>query len=167
MPTKKALLLTIDRIGYLNPLPEVIAPQYGDIIKADLIFNFITKLTNLDVGIDLLNWTKSEMHNFIVALNQFLLSLKKINNKTYEDLLEKMKKHREFTTIFNFSQDVIKEVKLLPKDTVDFIVRILHETDNPNEYISLLVNTLIKNGLYDKLPNLQISSETPKEVLTD
>lgn len=167
MPTKKALLLTIDRIGYLNPLPEVIAPQHGNIIKGDLIFNFITKLTNLDVGIDLLSWTKSETDNLIIALNQFLLSLKEVDIKVYEDLLEKMKKRGEFTTIFNFSQDVIKEVKLLPKDAVDFIVRILHETDNPNEYISLLFNTLINNGLYDKLPNLQISQEAPKDVLTE
>ena len=159
MPSKKALLLTIDRIGLLNPLPEVIAPQHGDVVKGDLIYDFLTRLTKLDVGLDILSWTESEKDNLIISLNNFLNSLKEADSEIYEKLISKLKRVGEFTQIFTFTGDIIEDIKLTPQDGVDYIVRNLYEIENGSPYVSLLVNSLINSGLLDKLPKLKIERE--------
>lgn len=159
MPSKKALLLTIDRIGLLNPLPEVIAPQHGDVVKGDLIYDFLTRLTKLDVGLDILSWTEREKDNLIIALNNFLNSLKGVDSEIYEKLILKLKRVGEFTQIFTFTDDIIEDIKLTPEDGVDYIVRNLYEIENGSPYVSLLVNNLINSGLIDKLPKLKIERE--------
>ncbi|MBC7195247.1 MAG: MBL fold metallo-hydrolase [Caldisericia bacterium] len=155
MPSKKALLLTIDRIGLLNPLPEVIAPQHGDVIKGDLIYDFLTKLTRLDVGLDLLSWTETEKDKLLDAINHFLNSLKGIDSRIYEELINKLKRVGEFTQIFTFSQDIVEDIKLTPQDGIDYIVRNLFEIKDGSPYVSLLVNSLTNYGLIDKLPKLK------------
>ncbi|MDI6860414.1 MAG: MBL fold metallo-hydrolase [Caldisericia bacterium] len=159
MPSKKALLLTIDRIGLLNPLPEVIAPQHGDVIKGDLIYDFLTKLTNLEVGLDLLSWTQSEKDNLIDTINNFLNSLKEVDSEIYDKLILKLKRVGEFTQVFTFIGDIVEDIKLTPQDAIDYIVRNLHEIENGAPYISLLVNSLTNSGLIDKLPKLKIERE--------
>lgn len=164
MPTKKAMLLTIDRIGFLNPLPEVVAPQHGFVIKGDLISDFLTKLTQLDVGVDLLEFGETKKDEFLNAINSFMNSLKNIDLNVYSYLLNDLKKVGEFTTMFTFSGDIITDYKLLPQDSVDHIINILLKLDNGEEYASLLVNTLINFGLIDKLPKLKLrGSEKPVE----
>lgn len=166
MPSKKALLLTIDRIGLLNPLPEVIAPQHGDVIKGNLIYDFLTRLTKLDVGLDLMSWTQSEKDNLIDAINQFLNSLKNLDKDIYEKLILKLKRVGEFTQIFSYTDDIVEDIKLTPQDSVDYIVRNLYEIENGSPYVSLLVNSLTNHGLIDKLPKFKFERkdiESPLE----
>ncbi|MCX8095266.1 MAG: MBL fold metallo-hydrolase [Caldisericia bacterium] len=166
MPSKKALLLTIDRIGLLNPLPEVIAPQHGDVVKGELIFDFLTRLTKLEVGLDLISWTQSEKDNLIDAINQFLNSLNNIDKDIFEKLLMKLKRVGEFTQVFTFKDKIVEDIKLTPQDSIDYIVRNLYEIENGAPYVSLLVNSLTNHGLIDKLPKLKIETrelESPLE----
>jgi flavorubredoxin len=166
MPSKKALLLTIDRIGLLNPLPEIIAPQHGDIIKGDFVYDFLTKLTKLDVGLDLLSWTETEKDKLLDAINQFLNSLKEIDVNVHEQLLNKLKRVGEFTQIFTFSGDIVEDIKLTPQDGIDYLTRNLYEIQDGASFISLLVNSLTNFGLLDKIPKLKeerIQLELPIE----
>ncbi len=166
MPSKKALLLTIDRIGLLNPLPEVIAPQHGDVIKGNFIYDFLSRLTKLDVGLDLMSWTQSEKDNLIDAINQFLNSLKNLDKDIYEKLILKLKRVGEFTQIFSFKDDIVEDIKLTPQDSVDYIVRNLYEIENGSPSVSLLVNSLTNHGLIDKLPKFKFERkdiESPLE----
>ena len=72
MPTKEALKLAIDRIGRLDPLPELILPQHGDIIKGELIIEFLKRLNDIEVGLDYMNKEEREKELYIRVFNDML-----------------------------------------------------------------------------------------------
>jgi hypothetical protein len=55
MPANQALRATIERIRRLDPFPEVIAPQHGRVIRGPLIQEFMERVENLPVGLDILD----------------------------------------------------------------------------------------------------------------
>ena len=52
MSSKKAMVHALERIKNLNPLPEIIAPRNGKLIKLINLDFFIKKLIDLEVGFD-------------------------------------------------------------------------------------------------------------------
>jgi glyoxylase-like metal-dependent hydrolase (beta-lactamase superfamily II) len=54
MPTRIALARAVEAIRRLSPAPEIIAPQHGRILRGELIDEFLERLANLPVGLDLI-----------------------------------------------------------------------------------------------------------------
>ncbi len=55
MPTQKALQHAIDNIRRLDPPVEIIAPQHGRVIQGEYVQEFMERLYNLPVGLDILS----------------------------------------------------------------------------------------------------------------
>lgn len=54
MPANKALVSAVERIRALEPRPEIIAPQHGRVIQGALVDEFLDRMVQLPVGLDIL-----------------------------------------------------------------------------------------------------------------
>ncbi|MCL2178816.1 MAG: hypothetical protein FWC28_04910 [Proteobacteria bacterium] len=72
MPTRIALARTVEVIRRLNPAPEVIAPQHGRILRGELMEEFLERLANLPVGLDLVEETQETAQEPLAAWNHVL-----------------------------------------------------------------------------------------------
>ncbi|PRQ04045.1 Nitric oxide reductase [Enhygromyxa salina] len=55
MPANQAVRATIERIRALDPFPEIIAPQHGRVIRGPLLQEFMERLEQLPVGLDIID----------------------------------------------------------------------------------------------------------------
>lgn len=70
MPSNKALRSTVAAIRALDPAPELLAPQHGRLIRGRLIAEYLERIENLPVGLDILDEGEDEAS--IVAWNHVL-----------------------------------------------------------------------------------------------
>lgn len=112
MPTKEALRLAVDKIGRLDPLPELILPQHGDIIKGKLITEFLSKLNDLEVGLDYIRTKEREEEFYIRVFNDMLEYAKeKYGERMTIDKLNKISTQMSnFPEIVKIENGVISEV---------------------------------------------------------
>ncbi len=121
MPTKEALKYAIENIKNLNPEPQIIAPQHGGIIKGELLKDFMERLENTEVGLDL--YLRSKMkENYIFALNDLIEEIKPyVEEKSLNKILESFK-DVSFTSIFSFDKDGIKDIKVDGNSAAEFLI---------------------------------------------
>jgi len=128
MPTKEALEGTISRVSMLNPMPEVIAPQHGDVIKGELVVEFLTRLMKLDVGLELLRKEEPQKELTLSALNAFLDYLGQHHPDIQKQTLDGLRNTGSFTTIFVVSQNSIVDLKVSTNEAIrgvwDVIIRV-------------------------------------------
>ncbi|MCA9699850.1 MAG: hypothetical protein KC431_20160 [Myxococcales bacterium] len=55
MPANQALRPVIQQIRALDPFPEIIAPQHGRLLRGPLIHEFLERIENLPVGLDIID----------------------------------------------------------------------------------------------------------------
>ena len=77
MPSIAALKHAVSNIREIDELPKMIAPQHGSIITGDLVNQFLEKLDNLEVGLDLFIKEHTKK-NYIIALNELLSDFSKV-----------------------------------------------------------------------------------------
>ncbi len=121
MPTNVVVRATIDRIGMLDPFPQVIAPQHGDVIKGEYVYDFLTRLMELDVGLDLIEKEKPEKETLIIAVNEFLEKLKSSDPGSYKFVLSRLKEPGKFTTPFYVPADIVVDVKVDVNDALRYL----------------------------------------------
>ena len=169
MPTNSVVRSTIDRIGMLDPFPEVIAPQHGDVIKGDLVYDFLGRLMELDVGLDLMEKEKPEKETLVIAVNEFLDKLKASNAPVYKVILARLKEPGKFTTPFYVPAEVVVDVKVDVNDALRFLWDSIDEKI-PDVSTQRMVKKLLLSTLkqYDiKLPfkvDITLEEETPPEA---
>jgi glyoxylase-like metal-dependent hydrolase (beta-lactamase superfamily II) len=112
MPSSEALRETVQRIGLLNPIPDIIAPQHGDVIQGDLVVEFLTRLMKLEVGFDLIRKEEPEKDMFLSALNGFLDFIATRHSEFHKKLLLELKKTGTFTTVFVVTGNTVVDVKV-------------------------------------------------------
>jgi flavorubredoxin len=114
MPSRDALKLAVSRIRNLDPQPEMIAPQHGSIIQGSLIKDFLDRMYNLDVGLDLLIASEKE-ENYLGAVNEILHELEREDSA---DALAKgiaaLNRDRSFTSIMTFAGTKVTSFKVEP-----------------------------------------------------
>ncbi len=125
MPSTAAVRETIGRIGMLNPLPEIIAPQHGDVVEGDLVMEFLNRMAELPVGIDFLLSIQPEKERILLSLNEFLEELRGSRPQTFNLLLRELKRPDSFTSPFVFAGDTITDLKLSTKGAILFLWRVL------------------------------------------
>ncbi len=158
MPSQAALKLAVSRIRNLDPPPEMIAPQHGSIIKGNLIRDFIDRMYNLEVGLDLLMEREKE-ENYLGAVNEILTQLEK------EDAIDALAKgitalnrDNSFTNILSFDNNRVTGFKVDPPVAVKALLKHLREENS--EEIESLVNLVALNTLIGR--NIPISSILPQ-----
>ncbi len=166
MPTNSVVRATIDRIGMLDPFPEVIAPQHGDVIKGDLVYDFLGRLMELDVGLDLLEKKKPEKETLAIAVNEFLEKLRASHPDIFNIVFEKLKEPGKFTTPFYIPGDTVVDVKVDVEDALRYLWDVLEtRITDPSSRLSaqkMLVTTLKQYNI--KIPfKVEDIVEKPEE----
>ncbi len=150
MPSNKALKDTINRIGLIEPTPEMIAPQHGDIVKSDVMGDFLQRLGNLNVGLDLISKEDPEKELLVSALNKFGDTLKEKYEDIYQILLKSMTKTGNFTTPFIITNGVVVGVNVLARDAIvylwDMMKREIPE-DKLDEIKAIFINILDEHNI--------------------
>ena len=166
MPTNVAIKETIDRITLLSPLPEIIAPQHGDVIKGDLVTEFLSRLYDLEVGIDLIHRKDPAKELAILAINAYLDQIKETYKAFYIKLINSLKKSSNFTSTFIFTEDSITDLKLTTTDALKIIwdkIDLLAQPQNVSELRTYFVSALEQ---YDvSHPFVASSDEEEAEIM--
>lgn len=160
MPSKKALQIAVDKIGLLNKIPEVIAPQHGDVIKGDFVNDFLSRIASLDVGMDAAEWEEEKLETLIVAFNGFLDMIKNLYPDIHESLIASLSKAGEFTPSIRISGDSVVQIKILPNDAIYHFwkeVIKVSDADTLSELRGLFSSSLSNFGI--EIPDF-ISEET-------
>lgn len=125
MPTNPALQNAIDNIRQLDPPVEVIAPQHGRVIRGKYVQEFMDRLYNLPVGLDILadrNATDDELRAWTTVLERVLdIAATAMGRHEVEELLEDDPNLSGHIT-FNEGRPM---VETLGKTSVEQAVRIL------------------------------------------
>lgn len=145
MPSSKAVKETINRITLLDPFPEIIAPQHGDVIKGGLLLDFLSRAYNLEVGVELLAKDTPEKDLTIMAINEFLNKIKEIYASFHDRLVERLRKVEDFTPSFIFKGDEVSDLKLSTNDALKTIwkmIEALSEGEDINELRTYFISSL-------------------------
>ncbi len=152
MPSKEALRLAIDKIGRLTPLPDIILPQHGDIIRKNLIVDFLAKLNDLEVGLDYIKKYESQQQFYLYAFNEILQNLKN-NYSDKEKLMQKLKEINSspfFPELIHFENGVATEFRIQPETAIELLYDKFSEDAQREERESLridIIKTLRKYNL--------------------
>ena len=126
MPTQDAIRLAVENIRKLNPPPRIIAPQHGAIIKSDLIDEFLQKMYNLPVGLDLIGTGEVEKDYYIEAINEILNNLSGKLSKAYvKKVLKQFKSDGSFPNLFDVVNEKIVDIKVSPRESFELLVEAL------------------------------------------
>lgn len=105
MPVQRAVRIAVDNIRKLYPPPKMIAPQHGTIIRENLIDEFLEKLYELPVGLDLSHPSAIDKAMYVEAINDILET---IAQKAGQELVDNVKKQfavdSSFPSLIQFDQ---------------------------------------------------------------
>lgn len=121
MPSTIALREALGRIAMLQPPPEVIAPQHGQVIKGELVMEFLMRMSELEVGVELFVKKGPEKDQVLLALNEFFDSLERAYPHIHSNLMEKMRSSGNFTSPFIFSGPHLVDIKVGSEDVVRYV----------------------------------------------
>ena len=150
MPSREAVTGTVNRISLLHPIPEVIAPQHGDVIKGELVVEFLSRLMDLEVGFDIIKKGEPEKELTLMALNTFMDSLSEKEPEVHKRLIGELKKTGTFTTIFVLAHNSLVDTKVSTREAFlgiwGIVMEIAKESNLP-EIRALLSSAIDKYGL--------------------
>jgi len=161
MPATKAVMKTVERISTLNPFPEVIAPQHGDIIKGDMVVEFLDRMSKLQVGIDLVEDNNPEVDLVLLALNNFLELLDINFSEIKSFFIEKFQKGNNFTSPFTFSGGTISGIKISPDNALLQVFAMIGVVEDPE------TRQHLKAMFLDTLDQLHITFNISDEEVND
>lgn len=131
MPSSKAVRKTVERISMLNPFPEVIAPQHGDVIRGSLVAEFLDRMSRLEVGIDLVEENNPEVDLTLLGINNFLDLMGMNFPEIQKEFQEKFQKGNDFTSPFIFEKGAITSIKVSPDNALLQVYGMIGEIEDP------------------------------------
>jgi len=166
IPCNRAIQNAIGRIGMMPKIPEIIAPQHGDILKGRIVEIFLDRLTRLDVGLDISdNETDNDL--IILALNKFLEIFQIQHSDHFTSIMTELKKPGEFTTFFTISDNTLLNIKIINQEAILYFWETLSK-HLPEEIIPLIsalfVDTMEEFGI--PIPH-EVSDQVKKYLVVD
>ena len=160
MPSQGVIRMAVDKIRRLRPAPVMIAPQHGGIIRGDLMKEFLDKMYDLPVGLDLLQPTIIDKEIYLQAINEILEG---IAEKAGAELVESTLRRFDaidgsFPMLFKIEQGKIVDIK---EDNVLASFKTLIEQIMKDQPIQ--IRELIKDVVMRSNWNLPIFSEETDE----
>ncbi|KJR41772.1 histidine kinase [Candidatus Magnetoovum chiemensis] len=138
MPSEDAMKHALDEISQLDPKPLVIAPQYGNIIKGELIQVFMDRLYHLPVGFETLMHSGKHQNAqlCISAANALINNVSAIIGE--DAAIKKLHSNGNADKqLFNLEGRVIKDFYIEPLQCFEYIYKALI-TGEPEETSSLI-----------------------------
>jgi glyoxylase-like metal-dependent hydrolase (beta-lactamase superfamily II) len=124
MPSTRALRAALAGIANLDPPPEVIAPQHGDVIAGPWVDRFFDRLGALTVGADLTPEYDPDAAAGLAAFNEFFKDLAAGYPDVFEPLWRKLSSPDDFTTAFRFDGARLVELKVSLANAVVHVVNL-------------------------------------------
>jgi flavorubredoxin len=158
MPSQDALKLAVSRIRNLDPPPEMIAPQHGSIIRGELIRDFMDRMYNLEVGLDLLMEGEKE-ENYLGAVNEILEELEKEDSSDgIAKGIASLNRDQSFTNILTVNNNRVTAFKIDPPVAVKALL--VHLREDGGAELESLVNLVALKTLIGR--NIQIGDILPQ-----
>ena len=114
-------------MSLLNPFPEVIAPQHGYVVRSDLIVEYLNRLSDPNVGMDLLASKEPGREQFLLAINDFKERIASDYPFIFARLYERLKSAGNVTTPTIIDGDERIETAIPPSDAVRFLLSVLED----------------------------------------
>jgi glyoxylase-like metal-dependent hydrolase (beta-lactamase superfamily II) len=112
IPSPKSLQNAIKLVRNLQPAPKIIAPQYGAILKGDMIPMVLDKLSAVPVGADLPQATDIDKVMYIEAINEVLTTIsEKAGKDVIDHLLRRLDEDLSFPRLFTVKQGQLIDIK--------------------------------------------------------
>jgi flavorubredoxin len=158
MPSREALRLAVSRIRNLDPPPDMIAPQHGGVIQGGLLKDFIDRIYNLDVGLDLLVASEKE-ENYLGAVNEILDELEQEDSaEALAKGIAALNQDRSFTSIMTFAGTKVTAFKVEPPTAIKTLLT--HLRKHGGLGLESLVNLVALKVLIGR--NIPISDILPQ-----
>lgn len=160
IPSREALRLAVDKIGRLDPLPEIILPQHGDLIRGNLIVDFLKRLNDLEVGLEHILRQEKKESTYLYAFNEILQMVKtKFGEDFVMGKIENINASPFFPEIVHFENGVALEFRIPPISAIGLLYKSFIENMSPRDRESLRSDILLTLMKY----NLDI----PEEILEE
>jgi flavorubredoxin len=170
MPSREVIRMAIDKIRRLKPAPTIIAPQHGTIMQGDLLNDFLEKMYDLPVGLDLLRPTILDKEIYLQAINEILDDIaRRAGGDLVDTTLAQFASDGSFPSLFKFKGRQmldIKEDNILAsfKTLVDALMK-----DQPQETRAIIKEAVKKSNwnlpIFDE--DLAEEEAPPSEALVD
>ncbi|MCD4743865.1 MAG: hypothetical protein K8R67_15490 [Desulfobacteraceae bacterium] len=166
MPTNVALRHAVDTITLLDPFPEVIAPQHGNLIKGNLIHDFLKRLRTLEVGMDIVLTKEEDKEAVLLGLNNFVSFVKTDSPELYARLIKLFQKGHRFTSPFMIDHGEIVDLKV----TADIAIKTMQKyiddeagEDKATYYKAIFEDNLEQVGITHEADNSEDKDESKPE----
>ncbi len=171
MASQNAIRMAVDQIRKLDPAPLMIAPQHGGIIKGGLIDEFLMKMYDLPVGLDLFQDHSIDKELYIEAINDILGSLEtKVSSAFVSAALAQYQTDGSFPNIFLVTDNRIQDVKTEILSSYQSLLNTLMN-DQPEQIRDMIKNSVLKASIDWNMNELSEGlfqrEATPSEFLTN
>lgn len=134
MPSSRAVRAVVDRVTALDPFPEIIAPQHGDVIPAPLVVEFLTRLAELPVGVDVAApEEKPYAAKVLEVLGDVLDYLGRLRPGLAAKVAARLTSSSELTPVFVFTHGRLTGMKVSPEVAAETLWRELAAAAGPEE----------------------------------
>ncbi len=127
MPSRTALRYSVQQIRNLDPQPIMIAPQHGTILEGDVMELFLTKMEDLEVGMDLILQVGSRLEIIIDTANDIAQTAADNLGKAFiEEVFELFHPDGSYPSLFTIGgNNVIRDIKGEPMEALEALVQVI------------------------------------------
>ncbi len=151
MPSKAALKHAVNNIKEMENTPGMIAPQHGSIITGELVQDFLGRVENLEVGLDLFLKDQTKK-NYVAALNELLAEFSQIvDSSIIPKALSAFMSDGSFPKAITVGKSGITDIKVDAQYAVEIFLRELRQ-QTPSDLLDLVDITIVRVLTMWKIP---------------
>lgn len=126
MPSNEAIRKAVQKIRELDPPPLMLAPQHGGIIQGALIDEFLNRMEELPVGLDIISSLEGKFSLLVAALNEIIITFKEMSGEeTTRQVLRYFEPDGSYPALVAMSQDgTVTDIKGDPMEVVEALVKV-------------------------------------------
>lgn len=152
MPSNEAIRLAVKKIRALNPAPLALMPQHGGLIKGELMELFMSRLEELQVGLDILSSLSEKLPALIAGLNEIITEVKAVlGEEETHKIMGFFKPDGTYPSLFVLGHDEqVVDIKGEPVEAVEALLRLFLKFASEEQKAVLrprILLTLLQHGL--------------------
>lgn len=153
MPSNDAIRLAVRRIRALDPQPIMLAPQHGGLIQGDLIGDFLDRMEQLQVGLDIIISLNDKLPALIAALNEIIAAVRAVlGEEPTRTVMGYFQPDGSYPAFFALSKEgTVMDIKGDAMESVESLIRaFFRHADAPQK--SILKARILRMLLDHNLP---------------
>ncbi|CAH2030989.1 MBL fold metallo-hydrolase [Trichlorobacter ammonificans] len=126
MPSNEAIRKAVQKIRELTPAPLMLAPQHGGIIQGELIPEFLSRMEELQVGLDIISSLEDKFPMLISAANEIVVVFKELcDEETSRQVLGYFDPDGSYPALVAMSQDgTVTDIKGEPVEVIEALIKV-------------------------------------------